>query len=70
MPRLGGRELARRLRARQPSLRVLFISGYTDDAVIHQGDLEPGSAFLQKPFTPNVLCRRVRELLEIAQPQA
>ncbi len=64
MPHVSGRQLATALRARQPGLRVLYMSGYTDDAVILHGVLEPGSAFLQKPFTPTDLARRVREVLD------
>ena len=68
MPRLSGRELALGLRAKRPGLRVLFRSGYTEDAVIRHGALEPGSAFLQKPFTPAGLARRVREILDQSEP--
>jgi two-component system, cell cycle sensor histidine kinase and response regulator CckA len=63
MPGMGGCELARRLTAVRPQMKVLFLSGYTEDAVIHQGVLEPGTAFLQKPFTLHVLARKVREVL-------
>ena len=49
--------------ARWPGVRVLFISGYTDDALFRFATLPAGQAFLQKPFTPDVLARRVRELL-------
>ncbi len=48
---------------RGPSLKVLFMSGYTDDAIVHHGVLEPGTHFLQKPFTPDGLSRKVREVL-------
>jgi signal transduction histidine kinase/ActR/RegA family two-component response regulator len=63
MPRMNGKELASRLRARRPQTRVLYMSGYTDEAVIHHGVLEPGTLFLQKPFNPADLARRVREVL-------
>ena len=64
MPGMNGRELAQRLSARHPNLKVLFISGYTDNAILHQGVLEPGTFFLQKPFGAQDLARKVRELLE------
>jgi two-component system cell cycle sensor histidine kinase/response regulator CckA len=64
MPGINGRELADRLRLRRPRLRVLYISGYADDAISRHGALEPGTAFLQKPFTPEVVVRKVREVLE------
>ena len=66
MPEMSGRQLADRLRELRPSLKVLFVSGYTDDAVVRHGILEPGIAFLQKPFTPESLARRVREVLDKA----
>jgi CheY-like chemotaxis protein len=56
---MSGRELARRLRARRRGLRVLCMSGYTDPATPEMG----GVAFLQKPFTPEALARKVREIL-------
>jgi len=62
MPEMGGSELARRLAVEQPGLPILFLSGYTDDEMTLRG-LGPPSAFVQKPFTPDVLARRVRELL-------
>jgi two-component system, cell cycle sensor histidine kinase and response regulator CckA len=64
MPRLGGRELATRLRALRPGLRVLFTSGYTEEAAVRQGTLETGISFLQKPYAPDVLIRKVMETLE------
>ena len=66
MPRMSGRELADELMRRQPDLRVLFISGYSSDAVMRQQVAEEGRAFLQKPFTPVALARRIRELLDTA----
>jgi CheY-like chemotaxis protein len=63
MPRVSGRELSRRLQRQRPDIKVLFVSGYTDDAVFQNGLLEPGSAFLQKPFARETLLRKVRELL-------
>ena len=64
MPEMGGRELATRLRAEAPRLKVLFTSGYTDDAGIRQGALENGMGFLGKPFTPEELLRKAREMLD------
>ena len=64
MPGMSGIELARQLALGRPEMRVLFISGYTDDLVERQGVLQPGRAFLQKPFTPDTLLRKVRELLD------
>jgi len=64
MPGMNGRELANRLAAARAGIQVLYLSGYTDDAIVHHGVLEPGVAFLQKPFTPAVLGRKVREVLD------
>ena len=64
MPGIGGRELARQLAARRPRARVLYLSGYSDDAIVSHGLLDPGTFFLQKPFTPQALTRKVREVLD------
>ena len=63
MPGLGGRELVGRLKIMSPRLPVLFVSGYTEEGVRQKGVLEPGAAYLEKPFTPEKLLRRVREVL-------
>ncbi len=63
MPAMGGRELADTLHARHPEIAVLFISGYTDTAITHQGALPPGNHFLEKPFTWQALARKVRAAL-------
>jgi CheY-like chemotaxis protein len=63
MPGMSGRELSKQLCAAHPQTKVLYLSGYTEDAIVHQGVLEPGTAFLQKPFTLQMLSRKVREVL-------
>ncbi len=68
MPGMSGRELAAELTTRRPALRVLFMSGYTDDAVVRHGMLEPGLAYLEKPFRPPTLLRKVREVLQTSPP--
>jgi len=64
MPGLSGRELADRLTAQRPGIRVLYMSGYPGDAVVQRGTLPAGSAFLQKPFSPDGLARKVRDVLD------
>jgi CheY-like chemotaxis protein len=64
LPGMGGRELAARFRAAHPGARVLFMSGYTDDAVVRHGVLAAEAAFLQKPFTAAGLAHKVRETLD------
>jgi two-component system, cell cycle sensor histidine kinase and response regulator CckA len=64
MPGMSGSELARRLRSMKPSLRVLFTSGYTADAIEQQGGFETGTALLEKPFTPDALAQKVRDVLD------
>jgi two-component system, cell cycle sensor histidine kinase and response regulator CckA len=63
MPLMSGPELAQRLHSIRPDLPILFISGYTDRALLHQGQRHSGTAFLQKPFTPETLARKIREIL-------
>src|SRR5262249_49168870 len=63
MPRLSGPQLVDRVTCLRPGLKVLYTSGYTDDTVVRHGVQEEGIAFLQKPFTPSVLKRKVYQLL-------
>jgi PAS domain S-box-containing protein len=64
MPQMGGKDLAERLKISMPELKVLFTSGYTDDAIVHHGVLAPGINFLQKPFSLGTLTQKVREVLD------
>ena len=64
MPQTSGRDLADRICEVRPQTRVLWMSGYTDDAIARHGMLEPGLHFLQKPFTPASLVEKIREILD------
>ncbi|HTU01190.1 MAG TPA: response regulator, partial [Candidatus Sulfotelmatobacter sp.] len=64
MPHMGGYELASEIAERYPQLKVLFMSGYTDDAIVRQGVLSATTPYLQKPFSPVSLARKVRETLD------
>jgi two-component system, cell cycle sensor histidine kinase and response regulator CckA len=64
MPGISGRELAQTLLTRNPAVKVLFMSGYTENAIVHHGVLDNGTFFLQKPFTPAILASKVREVLD------
>jgi DNA-binding NtrC family response regulator len=64
MREVSGPDLARRVQKVRPEIKVVFMSGYTDSAIVHQGTLDPGIAFLPKPFTPSTLAGRVRQALD------
>ena len=64
MPGMSGREVVRALSPARPDMKVLYLSGYTDEAIVRHGMLEPGLAFLQKPFSPSALRRKVREIID------
>ena len=64
MPGISGRALAQTILSRNPAAKVLFMSGYTENAIIHHGVLDTGTHFLQKPFTPSILAAKVREVLD------
>jgi two-component system, cell cycle sensor histidine kinase and response regulator CckA len=64
MPEMSGRELAEGLSAVRPLLKVLYMSGYTDNAIVHHGVLDPGITLIQKPFAPDAFAGKVREVLD------
>jgi two-component system, cell cycle sensor histidine kinase and response regulator CckA len=64
MPEVNGRMLAERLAALSPSMRILFMSGYSDEAVYRHGEISPNASFIEKPFTDRTLARKVREVLD------
>jgi two-component system cell cycle sensor histidine kinase/response regulator CckA len=67
MPGMNGAQLATQLSAPRPEMKVLYVSGYTDDTIVRQGVLEQGLSFLQKPFSPKTLARKVGEVLVAAR---
>lgn len=64
MPEMNGRELADQIVHMRPEIKILFTSGYTDEAIVRHGVLEPGIAFIQKPYRPRALARKIREVLD------
>jgi two-component system, cell cycle sensor histidine kinase and response regulator CckA len=68
MPDLSGPELVDRLVALHPEMKVLYMSGYADNAIVRHGVLPPDAAFVQKPFTPEALNSKVREVLDRPRP--
>jgi CheY-like chemotaxis protein len=68
MPEMGGAELARRVRARYPQIRLLFMSGYTEDAALQQGFLDYSATFIEKPFVPSAFAQRIRDMLDLPRP--
>ena len=64
MPEMSGPDLIREILPKRQNMRVLFISGYTEEAIVHHGIPDSGIAFLQKPFLPNGLAQKVREVLD------
>ena len=69
MPEMNGSQLVERVLEARPDIRVLFMSGYTDDEVMRRGVIDGQTAFLQKPFTPDLLAQKIREVLDITTPE-
>ena len=69
MPGMGGRELANHMETKRPGMKVLYMSGYTRDAIISHGVLDPGIFFIEKPFSQDALMRKLREVLDSAEAE-
>jgi two-component system cell cycle sensor histidine kinase/response regulator CckA len=69
MPEMNGSQLVEKVLEARPDIRVLFMSGYTDDEVMRRGVIDGQTAFLQKPFTPDLLAHKVREVLDVPAPE-
>ena len=70
MPQMSGKELAERIKRTRLDIKVLFASGYTDDAVLHHGVFEADMEFIQKPFTPNALANKVHQVLNTSNQES
>ena len=64
MPKMTGKKLAELLLKEYPGLKVLYMSGYTDNVIVHQGVLDRGIDFINKPLVPSILTKKIREVLE------
>ncbi|HEX9882962.1 MAG TPA: response regulator, partial [Desulfobaccales bacterium] len=64
MPGMSGQEIMENLKPQRPEMKVLFMSGHTENAIVHHGVLDPGTAFIQKPFKHDFLAHKIREVLD------
>jgi CheY-like chemotaxis protein len=69
MPQMSGREVSNRLLSLHPEMRIVYMSGYAENAIVHHGVLDEGTWFIQKPFSPHALALKVREVLDAPRPQ-
>ena len=65
LPKMNGKELADKIKKLKPDIKIIFMSGYTDETIVHQGILEAGIEFIQKPFSPNKFAEKVRQILDL-----
>ncbi|MDD9302872.1 MAG: response regulator [Desulfobacter sp.] len=68
MPELGGKAFIQQAKTYVPGIKVIFVSGHTDHHIVHNGMLDPGVTFLQKPYSPNLLAEKIREVLSTSGP--